>query len=236
MAREEAQTDTPNEQLAFEDGDENAFREAVEPLMPGLVDAAAKALGFYVAQGHLHQDDLAPEEVVGEALIYAWEHRPQRPKQMSLRNWLLATQYRVLRGLVEQTKAYRRDKAISLDAPVPTDDADGRRPGDDVQEWFYDWYQPDTVVTWEDVTPGRRPVDYEVPLNEAAQHLLDTSPETYHVLLMHDEFEMSLPEVAFTMGRGVEEVAESIEQAHATLRQRLGLSSEIEETDHPATE
>ena len=219
-------------QAVFEEGDKDAFHEIAEAYTDTLLAAARKALTFYLKQGHLHPRDLTPEEVAGETLAHAWAHRTQRPQQMGPRAWLLGTEYRVLRGLVERQMAYRRDKAISLDAPIPTDTA--HRAGDDTQEWFYEWYQPDAVTTWEDVTPGQEPLDYEVNLEEGAD-LFSENPDAYHVLILHDEFEMSLPEVAFSMGRGVEETAELLDQARATFRERIGSEAPVRETDHPAT-
>ena len=214
------------------DGSDAAFRDLVTPHTDALRAAARKALAFYHRQGYLRTGDLTPEEVAGEALLAARAHGSRRPPKMGLRAWLLATQYRVLRGLVERQRAYRDDKAVSLDAPLPTDPS--HRAGDSVQEWFYEWYQPDAVITWEDVTPSRRPVDYEIPLTEDVAEALADREDAYHALIMHDEFEMDLPEVAFAMGQSLDATAELLDQARASFRQHVGQSSGIAETDHPA--
>ena len=206
----------------------DAFEEAVAPHLEALDKAARRSLKFYHRQGHLQPRDLTPEEVVGETLIRAWEHRRQRPPKMPLRSWLLGTQFRVLRGLVRRQVRYRRDKAVSLDAPLPTDP--GAHPaGDDVQEWFYAWYQPDALLVWEDVIPAQRPVDYEISLDD---DVLPTEPDSYHVLMMHDEFEMALPEVAFSLGRTLDETAELLDQARATLHERM-IGEQDAPLDHP---
>ncbi|HMB92604.1 MAG TPA: hypothetical protein VKP65_17255 [Rhodothermales bacterium] len=210
--------------------DEEAFQKAVKPQLDALTEAAQQALTFYVEQQHIHADDLTPEEVVGETLIYAWQHRERRPAPMSLRGWLLGTQYRVLRGLVQDIETYREDKVLSLDEPIPNDPSSFRAT-DDTQEWFWEWYQPDAVLTWEDVTPKDEPVDIGVPLNEDLT--LDRS-EAYHVLMLHDEFEMPMPEVAFTMGRSINAMAELMDQARVTFRERLGNETGVVETDDPA--
>ena len=229
MAQPDTSTDDRSWQQIFDSGDEEGFRRLAEGHTETLLAAARKALRFYLRQGHLHPGDLTPEEVAGEALVQAWAHRTRRPEKMGLRAWLLATEYRVLRGLVERQKTYRRDKAVSLDAPIPTDPS--HRAGDDVQEWFYEWYQPDAVLTWEDVTPAQRPVDYEVPLDN--DDLSTAGADAFHVLMMHDEFEMDLPEVAFTMSRGVEETGELLDRARASFRQHVGNPPPIETADHP---
>ena len=208
--------------------DDEAFRAAVKPYMDDLIDAAGSDLGFYVNQGYLKLDDFTPEEVVGETLLYAWSHREHRLDDMDLRSWLLGVQYRVLRRLVAREQDYREDKAVSLDAPLPTQPetyAGG--------EWFAEWYAPDRGgVTYEEITPGATPTDLELDLREETQRA-DLAPESYHVLMLHDEFEMALPQVAATMSRSVREMAELLNEARASLRDRM-TETPITEADHPA--
>lgn len=218
----------PHWHATLQDGDKAAFQDLVEQHLETLTEAAAEALDYYVRQGHLHRNDFNAEEIVGAGLIQAWEHRERAPEQMSLPGWLLGTQYRTLRGMVQRWRQYRAEKALSLDAPLPVNDV-----AYDTQEWFWDWYQPEKALTWEDVTPTQRQVDVEVPLEGGREALQD--PDTWHVLTMHDHFEMDVNEVAFIMGRSVNETAGLIEEARTTLRTRMGAdtSSEIRETDHP---
>jgi len=208
--------------------DEGAFRELVQGHMDVLLKAAAHELEYYVFEGYLREGDLSPEEVVGEALIHAWEHLHQRPEAVSLRGWLLGIQYRVLQRLVEQHRAYQDDNAISLDEPLPLD-ADSM----DVQEWFWEWLQPDANVTWEDVVPGEEPLDIEIPLYDV-RDTLSLDPEQRHVLMMHDEFDVPLAEVAFAMNRAVADTAELVDQARASLRKRVIGGAAPEGVDHPA--
>ena len=192
------------------------FQSIVEPHVDTLRQAAHDDLAYYTHQGLIHENDLTPEEVVGEALLYAWDHRAQRPETMSLRGWLLGMQHRVTRSLVDDIAEYRNDKAISLDEEIPPD-ARGR--GEQTRLGQYGW-QPEVNITWENVTPGREPRDVEAPLfTNRDTFALD--PDTRHVVMMHDEFDMPLPEVASTMNRTVEETAALLEQARATLRERI---------------
>lgn len=222
----------------LERSDEEAFRGLVEPITKDLIRAAESDLAFYVESGYLHEEDFTPEEIAGEGLLYAWAHRNVKPRKMSLRSWLLGTQYRVMRGLVNNLRRYRREKEVSLDEPVP-DNPDAH----DTEEWFWDWYQPDRALLWEDVIPTQEPDDIEVPLDETRERLRDDvnqpsdrqfveeETERRHVLTLHDEFEMSLPEVAFTINRSPIAVAELLEQARVGLRER---EADEEETEHPA--
>lgn len=205
--------------------DKDAYREAVEPHMKELLRSARQDLDFYVERGFLHRDDFTPEEVVGEALLHAWDHRGVRPAQMNLKAWLLGTQYRVMRGLVNGLLSYRRTKSLSLDEPVPDNAA-----AHDTEEWFWDWYQPDREMIWEDVIPAQEPVDTEVPLEEDDRDRLLEDTEERHAIVLHDEFEMSLPEVAFTISRTPVAVAEILEKARVGMRARR---VEGEELQHP---
>ena len=208
--------------------DEDAFEALVAPYMDLLLSVAERELNFYKELDYIHDDDFTPEEVTGEALLHAWGHRKVRPQQMTLRSWLLGTQYRVVRGLVNRLRAYRRDQAISLDEPVPTDE-----DGDSIQEWFWDWYQPDSMMVWEDVIPAQQPEDLEIPLDGDRFRMLEDT-EQRHALMLHEEFEMSLPEVAFTMNRTPVAVAEILEQARVSLSHRL--MDEPDDIEHPNPE
>lgn len=211
----------------LENDDEQAFRRLIEPLIPTLLRVARRELAFYLKQRHIHPRDFSAEEVVGEALIQAWQHRAQRPEQMSLRGWLLGTQHRVLRALVQKQREYREDKAISLDEPLPINVAEL-----DTEEWFWDWNQAEEEMTWEDVTPGTTREEVELSLESELDGVF-ADEEEERVLMMHDEFRMPLPEVAFTMNRSVQEIADILEKARATLHERGVTSKPIEETDEP---
>ena len=222
---EPSSTESADWQRAMDDDDRDAFQRMARPHMDTLISAARRDLDYYVEQGELHADDFTSEEIAGETLIYAWDHREKRPEQVSLEGWLLGTQHRLLRGMVAEAMQYREEKALSLDEQIP---ADARAEGE--QARFQYGYQPEAEITWEDVTPGREPVDVNAPLyaaegenggipNEETFHL---DPDARHAVMMHDEFEMDLVEVAFTMEQSVRETAALLEQARTSLHQRQG--------------
>ncbi|PSQ79434.1 MAG: hypothetical protein BRD37_00055 [Bacteroidetes bacterium QH_8_67_23] len=99
----------------------DTFQQAARPHIDRLITAARHDLDYYVEQGELHSDDFTPEEIAGETLIYAWDHREKRPEQVSLEGWLLGTQHRLLRGMVAEAMQYREEKALSLDEQIPAD-------------------------------------------------------------------------------------------------------------------
>lgn len=213
-----SQPDIPSDdwQAVLDRDDEAAFQDLVRPHIENLRRAAQHDLDYYVTQGDLHEHDLTPEEVVGETLIYTWEHRAQRPTDISLLGWLMGTQYRVLRDMVEARRQYRADKAISLDAQIP---ADAKSQG--FQDRRQYGYKPDEVLIWEDVVAGYEPSDIEAPLftNEDTFHL---DPESRHVVMMHDEFDVPLPDIASAMHQAVRDTEALLEQARTSLRERQG--------------
>lgn len=220
--------DQPDWQQVLAEGDEDAFRRLVEPHIDSLRQLAEHDLTYYVEQDMLHERDFTPEEVIGETLIQLWGHRERRPEALGLHAWLHGALYRTLRGMVEQQRAYRAEKALSLDEPIPPD-----RASYDTQEWFWDWYQPRKgLLTWEDVTPATAPVDTDGSIAlEDQLSLLD--PDRRLAALLHDVLDTPIPEVSVAMGRAVNEVAELVEEARASFRERL-LTADPTATDHPA--
>ncbi len=206
---------TADVRAALEKGDKDAFERAVAPHLPTLTAAARRDLRYYQKQGTLRESDLTPEEVVGEGLIHAWNHRDRFPARMSLRGWLLAVQHRAVRGLAARQRRLQQEKVVSLDAPIPTEGA----AADSTQEWFWEWYQPDQVNMWEDILPGAEPVDTDLPVEGDLLDELDE--EQRHVAVLHHEFEMPLEEVAFALGRSLNEMSETYNGARVALRERL---------------
>ena len=82
MSSERGSADQPQGRMdrnAAREGDEAAFNRLVEPHLEELLTAARMEVHHRVALGDLGQDDLAPEELVGETLVRAWSDRGRRP-------------------------------------------------------------------------------------------------------------------------------------------------------------
>lgn len=220
-----AEQKAPNDwQQVMAEGDEEAFRRLVEPHMDRLLRAAQHDLDYYVTQDRLREEDLTAEEIVGETLIYAWRHRDRCPTEMSLQGWLLGTQFRVLRVMVRQQEDYSSDKALSLNEPVESPNEDR-----DPQEWFRKWYEPEDTL--ESITPGNEPTDIEAPLF-TNEETFELDPETRHVAIMHDEFDLPLDEVAYAMNQSIDETSSILERARERLR--AGGEGATPETDRIA--
>ena len=201
---------------ALSNGDKDGFRAAVEPHTDTLLAAARRDLSYYKAKVKIGEQDLTPTDIVGEAIVQAWDRRDRLPEEMSLRGWLLAVTHRAGRGLVARQHMLDTDKAVSLDAPVPTEGD----PSDSAQQWFWEWYQPDNVVTWEEITPGAVPTDLAEPVDGRLLDLMDDE-DARGALLLHQEFDMPADEIAYAMGTSLNELAERIQGARVTLQERM---------------
>src|SRR5690625_2335517 len=185
--------------------------------MATMVRLARRELAYYVAQRQIHPRDFTPEEVAGEAWVHAWQHRARKPEQMSLRGWLLGITHRMLVGLVSNQQRYREDKSISLDEPLPVHVA-SQHAAERVGDWPH---------------PAAMPEDLELTLDDADDDQVFADEGDRHVLMMHYEFAVPIPEVSYIMNRAAREVGELIASARVSLSERGLAQGEIKEVDEP---
>lgn len=227
MANASNTTSQPDDRWARAlSGDRDAFEEAIAPHHDTLMEAAHRKIAARIDAGELREGALTPEELVGETMIRAFDHRDRyEPDQMSFRAWLVGIQYRTLNRLIRDEHSYDDQKALSLDAEVPTND-----DYDAVEESFYEFRQPFDVTTYAEMIPSQQPGDVEIdPRNQALtqqeRDYLDASglpPEHRHLVEFHDEFELSLSEVAQIMEYSLRDTAEALGEARMHVRHYIG--------------
>jgi RNA polymerase sigma-70 factor (ECF subfamily) len=191
-------------------GDRAAFQATVAPHLEELLGAARRELSYRVALGNFGADDLTPEELVGEALLRAWQDRYRRPSSLGVKVWLLALLFRVARDLARREAGLRRIPTESLEALVPPE------PIYDDDEEFWEWYQPDEVTRWEDVVdaPAMTPEE----MAAADEQLTRTpDPRAREVFLLYELHRVPLSETAFAVGLSVTETARLLEEARRDL-------------------
>ncbi len=193
------------------DGDRAAFNVLVAPHVEEMIRAARRDIRYHRFLGDLEPSELTPEELVGEALLRAWRSRRRRPAEVSLRAWLLGIQHRVLQKLIQVEHLERNLWAVSLEDPVPPE------PLFDDDESFWEWYQPEDLTRWEDVIPTDLAPAETAPAVEEEETTYGLDPEPRQVLLLHDEHELSLTEVAFATGRSVRETAVLLKEARRSV-------------------
>lgn len=210
-------------------GDRDAFEEAVAPYQDDLMAAAHRQLDLPADLGPDEAPepltDLTPEELVGETLLRAYERRESYDAdRMGLRAWLLGVQTRALSRFRRREALYTQSKEVSLDAEVPNG-----AETDAVEEQLYEFNQPFSVTLYEDIIAGSAPEDIALTY-DAADRLSDDEladlagarfdDRTAQAVLLHDEFDVSLPEVAQILNTSLKETAETLNAARVGLRDR----------------
>ena len=235
-------------------GDRDAFEEAVAPYQDTLLDAARRQVAAQRETGRLAADALTPEELAGETLVRAYDRRETfDADRMPMRTWLLGLQTRTLARLARDEARHDGRTPISLDAPVPTgEDTDA------VEEAFYEFREPFDVLTYGDLVPGTIAADAE-PVEQGTSTLTDDDDNPYgptdgegenaltedaqadrlgrarQAALLHDEFELSLHEVARIFDASLKDTAENVNAARAGLRERMGSAPDAS-GDDPAVD
>ncbi len=228
-------------------GDRDAFEDALAPYQDDLRTAANRLLDVQrdpvddtPEDDTGTRTDLTPDELVGETLVRAWDLRDRYDANaMSFRSWLLGIESRSLARLARADQRYAERKVISLDEEIPTGEDQ-----DAVEEDFYEFRQPFDVDTYEEIIADTTPEDPEIDgyqdatLSQEDRDLLAdaTFPDAvHHATILHDEFEVPLPEVAQIIDASLKETAAMMNLARAGLLARFG-STDDEHDDDPATD
>jgi DNA-directed RNA polymerase specialized sigma24 family protein len=228
------------------DGDRDAFEAALAPYTATLREAAGRQLAVErdVVSGEPAAGeqvvDLTPDELVGETLLRAWDRRERYDgTRMSFRAWLLGLQTRSLARFARREERYADRKAISLDEELPTNEDQ-----DAVGEQFYEFRQPFDVDTYEEIIAGSEPADlvlrhgtFDDLSDDDRERLSDATlqAEARQAVVLHDEFAVSLPEVAQILDASLKDTAASLGLAREGVLARLG-STDDDHDDDPAVD
>ncbi|HIG73692.1 MAG TPA: RNA polymerase sigma factor [Bacteroidetes bacterium] len=209
------------------DGDRDAFEESLAPFHDDLREAATRLLDLHRETGELNEQSLNPEALVGETFVRAWENRTRFDSdRLSFRAWLLGVQHRALARFMRREARYTQAKGLSLNAEVPTTEND-----DAVEEALYEFRQPFEVVTYADIVAGSEPIDVDFdpsgnePLSDREREALTSAGLDTNVkeaVVLHDEFDLTVSEVAQILDASLKDTAENLNLARASVRERIG--------------
>ena len=224
------------------DGDRDAFNDALAPHLDTLRQAAERQLaverdlvtGDPTGPGPV---DLTPDELVGETMVRAWDRRERFDgDRMGMRAWLLGLQTRTLARVSRRENRYADRKVISLDDELPVNPAQ-----DAVEEDFYEFRQPFDVDTYEEVIPGSEPDDVTALDGDLTDDERDAladarfDADAAQAVVLHDEFEVSLSEVAQILNASLKDAAAEMNLAREGLLARMG-SADDGHDDDPAVD
>jgi RNA polymerase sigma factor (sigma-70 family) len=170
------------------DGDRQAFQQLALSHLDELFAAAQRDLRYHVMLGDLRQHDLGPEELVGETLLRAWRDRLRKPASLGIRPWLLGLQFRVLTRIIRQERLLQRLVSTSLEAPAP------EPPIYDDDESFWEWFQPDEMVRWQDILSGDAHPEFALELLD--RDIPGLSPLARQVLVLRRVHSLTFAEIA----------------------------------------
>jgi RNA polymerase sigma-70 factor (ECF subfamily) len=199
-------------------GDRDAFRALVAARLGDLFEAARRELRYRTALGDLDAGELTPEELVGDVLVRAWQDRQRRPPHVGLAAWLLATLFRVVTWHVRRARRLKALAGPSLETTLP--------PGPiyDDDEEFWEWYQPDEILRWEDVVRDAAATpEAEAAVDEALTRALD--PRARELLLLSAVHDVPLREAAAALGLSSRDVTRLLSTARRGIDHMLGRSA-----------
>lgn len=204
-------------------------RTALEPYLPHLFAFVRREIDYYEGLGLLPPGEVRPEDVVDEVVETAlsqWDRRPEG----SLRPWLLQLALRRLRRYLRAARE-RPSEEIPLEQLVPQEDV----PTLDADTEIYEFYEPDDIVTWEDLLSDPHSPSPEELLEMAElsdplqQALASLDPQVREVFVLYALEGLQEEEIARVYGWDVGRVKAYLAQARDTLRARLGWLSHGEE-------
>ncbi len=194
-----------------------AFDALVNREMSALLEAARHEVAYYEDVGDFPPGYMSPEELVGAAMIRAWERRKKRPEGMQPRTWLYLQLFRTADALAGRRRNIQKHETLSSDQVIP-DDPLVLDPLYDDDEEFYEWFQPDEALKWEDVIPSTAIAPEELlSVCESEPGRLNALERRAAVLYFRLGF--SFAQVCAATGKKPEELAGILENARARLRE-----------------
>lgn len=229
----------PQPQVPFEETLAAVQPEKIsEQDINGYIDANMARLFRYVERelqyrensGALQRDQVAPEEVIDEAVASALSDNQERPERISLEPWL----YRLAIRAIDEV-AHRNGDGNMIS--VPLDHA--ARPDHNEQvgadENQLQFHHPDEAMTNRDLIADRRTAtpeasaysDEMITIVEAA--LLKARPEDREAFLLFAVEGFTPDEISAISDRPVEQVRKSVTSARDYLRRSLPMPDEFKD-------
>ncbi|MCD6291353.1 MAG: sigma-70 family RNA polymerase sigma factor [Anaerolineae bacterium] len=219
MAGERDRKDTESTKRMEERSPVEPPETVLERYRDRLYGFVRRELRYYESLELLQPDEVSAMDIVDDVLARAlqlWDRRPE-----NLMPWLYRLALHRLRQVLRAARE-RPDKTICLELPAPLYES----PEELDREWW-EFYQPDDVVTWEDIVPDERiepPEELESQLEAMHQveRLLNQLPARPREVFVLATFEDLTPEeIAGMLNVSVEQVQSWLRDARARLRRAL---------------
>jgi RNA polymerase sigma factor (sigma-70 family) len=214
--------------------DREAFTRQIRPLLADLREHIRHELRALEIEEVLHRNELSVADLMDEVLARAWQNFADRPRNQSLKNWLIEILHDTLEELVKQEP--RRHESME-------EDVDETRPSEvpqvDDQEWWA-WLLGDEerlnlgdyVSRLKDAEIWNQ-IEAEEDQQQIGRLVNDLLPPLQRQAFVLNVLEDFAPfEIAMVQNRPESEVKADIEKAKQRLREWLGAERQEREFSH----
>lgn len=214
MIDTEFQISEPQTVATIRTGDRAAFTSTLEHELDALYRFVARELRYHEALGDIHPGELLPEEIVDEVVLQALKQARRMPNRSTFKGWLRQLALRSIHKHVKRLRLQHRMEVLSLEDSVLSG-----------QKWGV-WYQPDAVLTWEDVLPAPVPSPEETLLLNETQEDLENALKVLPydqrlVFILRAMDGLSYAEIASILNRPRGAIKSAYHQARESLRQHF---------------
>ncbi len=193
----------------------------IEPYLNDLYRLARREITYLQASGDLLPSDLTPEELVDTVVVLSFEKQNEKPEGMEIKPWLYKLALTQLEEEIRQSRdsreALRLEEKVTIHEGATSDD----------ESWLYDFYQPDEVLSLEDLVayPDDLPPEEIAALAEGQKHAqpaLTAMPRSWRrtLWLLHGE-KIEPEQVALILDTPVAALEQISQQVETFLRGRL---------------
>ena len=230
----------PLEQVPFEDTiaavkSEKVSDEDVSSYvnlnLPRFQRFVERELRHRETNGSLREGQIAPNEVVDEAISHALDDHTERPEKVALEPWLYRLATRSIDRLTNQTRT--ENGSVSLETRMPP--AKQKKAGEGNDEPYMQFHQPDEMFTNGDLVADYRAAtpediaatDEMVAMVELALSSAKHDDREAFILFTMEGFTMN--EIALISNRKSEQVRASIAAAREHLRKSFPSTNKLKD-------
>jgi len=196
-----------------------SFFTLLRPRISFLENQARKELKVLELEGIISEHHLAPEELVDEVVVIAWEKFKQRPVDLSLEHWLIRLLYERLQAIEWEASLF-----VSLDDSFHLKEIDRKSEPD----WMEEAMDYDEKLTLAELIPDDKPTeewgfltdtDQAVHIYSVLQNLPSYARQAY---LLHSIEEYNIYDIAEIQGRSEKDVEDDIEVGKESMQSHMG--------------
>jgi len=154
-----------------------------------LYEFSVREITYLQAIDDLTPSDILPDELVDETIVTAFEKQDDKPPYFDTKSWLFKLAVDILDQTVQESRQNRQ--AVSLETTIPEEDIDTQ---------IYEFYQPEEILTLEDLIPDQsEPAVTEemIAQQRALQSSLVKLPKNWRrVSILRNPLGFSVPQIA----------------------------------------